>query len=54
MFTKASKQEAANQFKAKHPDLVAQAEAKGLDWQALLAKFGPLIVQILQLLLGGK
>ena len=37
-------------FKTKHADLIAKAEARGIDWKALWEKFGPLVAMILKLL----
>ena len=50
MFDKKAKLNAEQSFQAKHADLVARAEAKGIDWKALLEKFGPLILLILKTL----
>lgn len=51
MFDKKARQAAVDSFRKANPSLVAKAEAKGIDWEALLAKFGPLVKAILAILL---
>lgn len=51
MFDRKAKLAAIESFRATNPDLVRRAEAKGIDWQALLAKVGPLLAIILKILL---
>lgn len=51
MFDKKARQAAVDSFRKANSSLVEKAEAKGIDWEALLAKFGPLVKAILAILL---
>ena len=40
-----------DEFEAEHPEVVAHCKAAGIDWQSLIATFGPILKLIIAQLL---